>query len=241
LAGGWAWLCALGTHWVTYWPELTSLVIGAHTVREATGRVLSGVRRCSGATAEGVRRGVGVARRAAVAGRRVIGGCWVRVVCPAAIMTGWLAGRVGMWGWRWVEPPVRDAAGWLVHTAPGLVGHLLLRLAGWLPVALARVVRHAVVGLGWLLARWGRYCLAYPDYAGIVREAHELDRPRWRAYSRSPRCRGPTLRQPPRDRCDELGPAKRADPRALLACTHRPLGVQAGPTARPPRAAQESS
>jgi hypothetical protein len=178
LAGGWAWLCALGTHWVTYWPELTSLVIGAHTVREATGRVLRGVRRCSGATAGGVRRGVRVARRAAVAGRRVIGGCWVRVVCPAAIMTGRLASRVGVGGWRRVEPSLRDAAGWLVHTAPGVVGRLLLRFAGWLPVALARVVRHAVVGLGWLLARWGRYCLAYPEYAGIVREAHELDRPR---------------------------------------------------------------
>jgi hypothetical protein len=119
-----------------------------------------------------------VARRAALAGTRVLGWCWVRVVRPAAITTGRLAGRVGVWAWRRVEPPLRDAAGWLVHTAPGLVSLLLLRFAGWLPVALARVVRHAVVGLGWLLARWGRYCLAYPDYAGIVREAHELDRPR---------------------------------------------------------------
>jgi DNA segregation ATPase FtsK/SpoIIIE, S-DNA-T family len=61
---------------------------------------------------------------------------------------------------------------------PGQVSRLLLRLAGWLPVALARALCHAVVGLGWLLVRWGRYCLAYPDYAGIVREARELDRPR---------------------------------------------------------------
>ena len=35
-----------------------------------------------------------------------------------------------------------------------------------------------MLGLGWLLARLGRYCLAYPEYAGVVREAHELDRPR---------------------------------------------------------------
>jgi DNA segregation ATPase FtsK/SpoIIIE, S-DNA-T family len=104
--------------------------------------------------------------------------CWMRVICPAVITTGRLAGRVGVWGWRRVEPSGRDAAGWLVHTAPRLVGRLLLRLARWLPVAVARVLWHAVLGLGWLLARWGRYCLAYPDYAGIVREARETDRPR---------------------------------------------------------------
>jgi S-DNA-T family DNA segregation ATPase FtsK/SpoIIIE len=119
-----------------------------------------------------------VARRTVLAGTRVLGWCWAQLVRPAAITTGRLAGRVGVWARRRVEPPLRDAAGWLAHTAPGLVSLLLLRFAGWLPVALARVVRHAVVGLGWLLARWGRYCLAYPDYAGIVREAHELDRPR---------------------------------------------------------------
>src|SRR5205807_442376 len=85
-----------------------------------------------------------------------IGWCWARGVCPGAITTGRLAARVGVWAWQPVEPPLRDAAGWLVHTAPGLVSHLLLRLAGWLPVALARALRHAVVGLGWLLARWLR-------------------------------------------------------------------------------------
>jgi S-DNA-T family DNA segregation ATPase FtsK/SpoIIIE len=103
---------------------------------------------------------------------------WVRVVRPAVITTGQWAVRVGVWGWRRVEPCGRDAAGWLVHTAPGLVGRLLVRLARWLPVAVVRVLRHAVLGLGWLLTRWGRYCLAYPEYAGIVREARELDRPR---------------------------------------------------------------
>lgn len=54
----------------------------------------------------------------------------------------------------------------------------LLRVAGWVPGALARLVRHAVLGAGWLLARLGRYCLAYPEYAGVVREARDLDRPR---------------------------------------------------------------
>nr|ASV46833.1 hypothetical protein [uncultured bacterium] len=98
-------------------------------------------------------------------------------MCPAARTDG-LAHRIGAWCWRRIEPYLRDAAGWLVHTAPGVVGRLLLRLLRWLPGALARLLRHAAVGLGWLLARLVRYCLAYPEYAGIVREAHESDRPR---------------------------------------------------------------
>jgi hypothetical protein len=166
-----AWLCAPRTNGVTSRSWLVYLVIGARAVREVLGRVLRSVRRWSRATVGGV-------WGAAVAGTRVLGWCWARGVWPVAITTGRLAVRLGVGAWRRVEPPVRDAAGWLVHTAPGLVTRLLLRLAGWLPVALARVIRHAVVGLGWLLARWGRYCLAYPDYAGIVREARELDRPR---------------------------------------------------------------
>lgn len=171
LAGIWAWLCALCTNGVTSWPGLAYLVLGNRAVREMPRRTLRGARRWSRATAGGI-------WGAAVAGTRVIGWCCARGVWPGAITTGRLAVRAGMGAWRRVEPPVRDAAGWLVHTAPGLVSHVLLRLAGWLPVGLARVIRHAVVGLGWLLARWGRYCLAYPDYAEIVREARELDRPR---------------------------------------------------------------
>jgi hypothetical protein len=100
-----------------------------------------------------------------------------RLVCSAARTAG-LARRVGLWCWRRIEPSLRDAVGWLVHTAPGVVGRLLLRLLRWLPGALARLLRHAGLGLGWLLARLVRYCLAYPEYAGVVREAHETDRPR---------------------------------------------------------------
>ncbi|MGH3904634.1 MAG: hypothetical protein ACRDTE_10645 [Pseudonocardiaceae bacterium] len=48
----------------------------------------------------------------------------------------------------------------------------------WAPGALGRVLRHAVIGLGWLTARLVRYCLAYPEYAGVVGEARERDRPR---------------------------------------------------------------
>jgi S-DNA-T family DNA segregation ATPase FtsK/SpoIIIE len=99
-------------------------------------------------------------------------------VCPAARTTRRLAHLVAVWCWRQVEAPVWDAAGWLVHTAPDLAGRALLRLLRWLPVALARVLHHATIGLGWLLTRLVRYCLAYPEYAGIVREAHQTDKPR---------------------------------------------------------------
>ncbi|MGH3571384.1 MAG: hypothetical protein ACRDR6_18170 [Pseudonocardiaceae bacterium] len=102
----------------------------------------------------------------------------VRVLCPVARLAGQVIGRVGMWCWHRVEPHLLDAAGWLVHTAPGVVGGLLLRWVRWSPGALARLLGHSVVGLGWLLARLMRYCLAYPEYAGVVREAHETDKPR---------------------------------------------------------------
>ncbi|MGH3872289.1 MAG: hypothetical protein ACRDSR_12385 [Pseudonocardiaceae bacterium] len=97
---------------------------------------------------------------------------------PGRAPRGRVARRVGVWCWQRVEPHLRDAAGWLVHTAPGVVGRLLLRFAGWLPIAVARVLRHAAMGLGWLLVRLVRYCLAYPEYAAVVREARETDKPR---------------------------------------------------------------
>jgi DNA segregation ATPase FtsK/SpoIIIE, S-DNA-T family len=99
-------------------------------------------------------------------------------VCPTAQTTRRLTHRVAVWCLRQVEAPMRDAAGWLVHTAPGLAGRALLRRLHWLPVALALVLRHAAIGLGWLLTRLLRYCLAYPEYAGVVREAHQTDKPR---------------------------------------------------------------
>jgi S-DNA-T family DNA segregation ATPase FtsK/SpoIIIE len=89
-----------------------------------------------------------------------------------------VACRAAWWCWRRIQPPLWDAAGWLVHTGPRVAGRALLSVLRWSPGALARLCRYAVAGLGWLGARLVRYCLAYPDYAGIVREARELDRPR---------------------------------------------------------------
>lgn len=165
-------------HWVTSWPKLAYPTISARAAREATGRVLPTIRRWSVTAAGGISL---VWRRGMVAGRVTLRGWGIQLVClggPAARSTGRIARRTGVWCWYRIEPLGRDAAGWLVHTAPGLAGRVLLRCAGWLPGALARLTRHTAVGLGWLLVRLVRYCLAYPEYAGIVGEARDLDRPR---------------------------------------------------------------
>ncbi|MGH3856397.1 MAG: hypothetical protein ACRDR6_23500 [Pseudonocardiaceae bacterium] len=163
---------------MTYWPELAYLSIGARHGQAVVRRALRTARRSGKATARLIRRLGPGACRAVVAVRVACRWCWTHLLHPAARTTARTLWRVGVWCWQRVEPYLRDGAGWLVHTAPGVAGRLLLRLAGWLPVALAVVVRHAAVGLGWLLARLVRYCLAYPEYAGIVREARALDRPR---------------------------------------------------------------
>lgn len=170
--------CAAWAHAVTYWPELAYRSIGARHGRAVLRRVPRTLRRWGMATAGLIWRSGRVARRAVVAARLADRWCWTHLAYPAVCGTARVSWRVGVWCWQRLEPPVQDAAGWLVHTAPGVAGRLLLRLASWLPVALAVLLRHATLGLGWLLARLVRYCLAYPEYAGIVREARALDRPR---------------------------------------------------------------
>jgi S-DNA-T family DNA segregation ATPase FtsK/SpoIIIE len=177
LARVWAWWRAVGTHGVTSWPELASLTIGARATDEVIRRSLRALRRWFLAAAALAGRCGLVTRRWTLAVVAAVWWCWVHLACPAAHSTGRLAHRVGVWCWRHAESPLRDVAGWVVHVAPRLVGRLLLRLLRWVPVALARLLRHAAVGLGWLLVRLVRYCLAYPEYAGLVREARELDRP----------------------------------------------------------------
>jgi S-DNA-T family DNA segregation ATPase FtsK/SpoIIIE len=71
-----------------------------------------------------------------------------------------------------------DACGWLVHTAPRRVPRWVGRALWWALRALIRVLGYAVVGLGWLLVRLGRYVLAYPEYAPLVRQLRQQDRPR---------------------------------------------------------------
>ncbi|SES27384.1 DNA segregation ATPase FtsK/SpoIIIE, S-DNA-T family [Actinokineospora terrae] len=72
----------------------------------------------------------------------------------------------------------RDARGWLVHVAPGLLVRTVwrgaFRAGRWFVVrgvpGVARFVGLAVVG-GWWLARClGRYLLAYREYGPLVRE-----------------------------------------------------------------------
>lgn len=118
------------------------------------------------------------ARRVLLAGHRAARWCWGQLLWPTVQGIRRVAWGAAWWCWRRIQPPLWDAAGWLVHTGPGVAGRALLRVLRWSPGALARLLRYAVAGLGWLGARLVRYCLAYPDYAGIVREARELDRPR---------------------------------------------------------------
>ncbi|MCA1684217.1 MAG: hypothetical protein LC708_03725, partial [Actinobacteria bacterium] len=179
LVAVWAWWCAAWGHGVTYWPELTYLTIGARHGWAVLRRALRTARRSAITTAGLIRRlGPGACRATVTTAWVACRWCWTRLLRPAACTTARALWRVGVWCWQRAEPHLRDAAGWLAHTAPGVVGRLLLRLARWLPVALAVLFRHAAVGLGWLAARLVRYCLAYPEYAGIVREARALDRPR---------------------------------------------------------------
>lgn len=129
-------------------------------------------------------------RRARDGARRVVVRVWAWLCAVGAGAAGWCRARVvvcplgrmarrgALWCWRPVEPALRDGAGWLIHTAPGVTGRLLARVLAWVPVALAGLARHAAVGAGWLAARIARYCLAWPEYAGVVREAREADKPR---------------------------------------------------------------
>ncbi len=59
---------------------------------------------------------------------------WAPVLAPPVRVARWLAVGVALTVWRAAEPYLRDAAGWLVHTAPGL-------LARWTARQLARLAR----------------------------------------------------------------------------------------------------
>jgi S-DNA-T family DNA segregation ATPase FtsK/SpoIIIE len=101
---------------------------------------------------------------------------WVAVRTSRAAR--WTARKL----WGWAGPWIQDAAGWLVHRAPGLLAHLLgrllVRFARWAPPALARTLGWALVGFGFVLRHTAVYCIAYRDYGGIVADAVESYRPR---------------------------------------------------------------
>ncbi|MFC5289909.1 hypothetical protein ACFPM7_22875 [Actinokineospora guangxiensis] len=154
--------------WVTYWPALAYLGIAGRALARWQGW-----------------------RWLATAARRTARLVWTgarRVLVPL---------------WRWAGPWCRDAGAWLVHIAPRLAARLAWRgvrvAVWWLAVrgmpGVVRLSGLAVVGAGWLLARIGRYVLAYRDYGPLVRElevegarAHRVKQARdaWRrtAYRR---------------------------------------------------------
>ena len=161
--GRWPWRClaAFARHVVTYWPGVAYLMIAAHTVRAWSGW-----------------------SRLARPGRA--GLCWIARLAVAAYRPVRLAGhrciQLGRWTWQAIEPWTRDAAGWLVHTAPRLVlrgtGRLVVRLVRRGLPALFRVLGWAARGLSWLFVRLVRYVFAYPEYAPLVREMEEEGRAR---------------------------------------------------------------
>lgn len=186
--------------WLIYWPGLAfaltrtgqSIRIAVRAVRTLTGRI----------------------QRSTVASVHRVGqwplSQWLRRTTPPILRrTGralrWLAVRAGrvtrgiaVRVWRWAEPSLRDAAGWLTHTAPRLLVRLLrkgiIRLARWLPGAVIRLVGYASIGIGWCAVRLVTYCVAYPEYAPMIREAREDDWPR-RAYALTQQWRRAALRR----------------------------------------------
>lgn len=96
--------------------------------------------------------------------------------------------------WRWLEPPLRDVVGWLVHRAPGLAARILWQAARRLPGVLVRVIGYAGVGAAWCVTRLAVYCAAYPEYAPVIRAAREDDRPR-RVYALTQQWRRSAVRR----------------------------------------------
>jgi S-DNA-T family DNA segregation ATPase FtsK/SpoIIIE len=167
VVGRWPWRCvaAGGRHLVTYWPGLAYLAIAVRMVRAWPGWAW---------LARGCRAGGrGLGRLAVVL---------CRVVARVGLWLGRVGVRAGRWTWTVVEPYVRDASGWLVHTAPRLavraLGRLLVRVVRLGLPALFRLLGLAVLGGWWLLVRLVRYVFAYPEYAPLVRELEEDGRAR---------------------------------------------------------------
>lgn len=106
----------------------------------------------------------------------------LRCAGRVAVRIGWGAGRVLLRCWRAVRPWLRDAAGWLWHAAPRLALRLTWRLvcwfARWAPRTVWRLLVWSLLGAGFVLRHGFRYCLAYNDYAALLREAQDEEWPR---------------------------------------------------------------
>lgn len=177
-AGLVGWVRGTWAHWLAYWPGLAYVVIAHRAVAAWPGwRWIARWARATG-------RAVARSARAALSWAQATGGAvakaerWVwRWSRPALWAIRRLVVRCGGWVWRRAEPYVRDAVGWLVHTAPRRLarwcGRMLVRLLRWVFPALVRMLGLAAVGLGWLLVRLVRYLFAYPEYLPMVRELEE--------------------------------------------------------------------
>jgi S-DNA-T family DNA segregation ATPase FtsK/SpoIIIE len=180
-------LTASWLDWLSYWPGLAFALTRIGSTLRTPGIAIADMARAIAARVHTAARWT--APRLARVQRRV---------SPMARAVGRVARRVAARLWRWVEPYLRDAAGWLVYRAPGLLaralGRLLLRLARWLPLALARLLGYGAIGAGWLVTRTATYCAAYPEYAPLIQLAREEDRPR-RVYALTQQWRRAALRR----------------------------------------------
>jgi S-DNA-T family DNA segregation ATPase FtsK/SpoIIIE len=161
----WQWPAGFGRYMITYWPGLAYLPIAARAVGAWTGwaRLVRHIRHTCHHIWNRIR----------------IGGRWV---CRTGRALWRITVRCGRSVWQQVEPSLRDACGWLWHTAPRLTlrlsWRLLVRSLRWVFPAVFRMIGLAATGLWWLLGRLVRYVLAYPDYAAVVRELEEEGRAR---------------------------------------------------------------
>lgn len=91
------------------------------------------------------------------------------------VLAGWLRRAVRA-VWRVAGPPVRDAAGWLRHRAPGVAWRGVCWLARRVPRWTWRVTVYALVGAWWVVSRTVRWASGHTSYAALVRQMDDDQR-----------------------------------------------------------------
>lgn len=85
-------------------------------------------------------------------------------------------------GWARIQPSVVDGANWLVYRAPGALARWLGRVLWWIlrrtPRGFGSVLWWALLGLVFLARHAARYCIGYRDFAAVVQDARDRDKPR---------------------------------------------------------------
>ncbi|ANZ36205.1 hypothetical protein BBK82_09170 [Lentzea guizhouensis] len=107
---------------------------------------------------------------------------WVReTVAALRFWRGWpvladRARRVWRAVWSVAGPPVRDAAGWLRHRAPGVVWRGVCWFARRAPRWTWRTTVYALCGAWWVVSRTVRWASGHASYARLVRQMDDEQR-----------------------------------------------------------------